>query len=624
MIIRFFRMGPGWRALLWVLAWVGFDLIIRRCYPGHSNTAYDPSLYAAGAGLSWLGARLGYEILGRIRSPLRRSLAALLPAMLAASVMVGSGYLFRFFGEYFTGGGVLFVVSEPAYINDYLNTFLTPLSCFGAISAVAFFVLLLTPRYQLPGQRWRLTTLVLSFATFFGGILWLSRDSLQAPPDVAALCSVRQAFRLGIKRIHLQRVPRSMPSLADAEEPWTNTILLVVNESWGTSGVAFAGSQRNGMSLLQKRVASDSSWVAFPNAFTNACATDVSMPSIYTGSRTDESWDRLHSYPFPWDIARKRGYLASYVTSQRLKWLHMDQFLFPHGIDEQWSMESLNAPSVNDAGIDDNISVRKLVELIRKTPLDKPLFLVWNSNSLHGPFQEKSEFVKTDTIEGGRWYKAQHILDVALDTLLNALQERGRLQEALVVVTGDHGEIENPHHRPARIYNYYDEIIRIPFLVHTPKGWDSTHAEAVRNIRNNRLVNVQNLDIAPMLGQALGLKADRKNDSLFAAWKGTSLLEKVDSNRTIQVLSANDIHTGNREGFALVNGAQRFVLSSLEGVRFFDVAKDPGQDEDLWGKMASRDRNSWLDRVRANALMTRIYRSTRALLESEEAQEKRK
>jgi len=624
MIMRFFRMGPGWRATLWVSVWIGFDLAVRRCYPGHSNTAYDPALYAAGVVLSWLGVRWCLELLGRVESALLRILATVVPAVTAASVMVGSGYLFRFFGEYFTGGGVLFVVSEPAYINDYLNTFLTPLSALGALLAVGSFLVLLVPRYQLPGQRWRLTTLVLSLAAFLGGVTWLSRDSLQVPPDVAALCSIRQAIRLGVKRIHLQKVPRAMPSLAGAEAPWANTILLVVNESWGTSGVAFAGSQRNGMTLLERRVVGDSAWVAFPHAFTNATATDVSMPSIFTGSRTDESWDRLHAYPFPWDVARKRGFLASYVTSQRLKWLHMDQFLFPHGIDELWSMETLGAPTVNDAGVDDNISVRKLVDLVRRTPLDKPLFLVWNSNSLHGPFQEASDFVKTDTIEGGRWYKAQHILDVALDTLLNALQQRGRLQEALVVVTGDHGEIENPHHRPARIYNYYDEIVRIPFLVHAPRSWDSAHPQAVRNLRANREVNVQNLDIAPMLAQVLGLKTDRKNDSLFVAWKGASLLEPVAPDRTIQVLSANDIHTGNREGFGLVKGNQRFVLSSLEGVKFFDIGKDPQQDTDLWGGMGAKEQGVWLDFIRSNALMTRIYKSTRALLESEEAQRKRK
>lgn len=613
--------GLGWRALSWTVAWALFDLAVRHAYPGHENALVRCVPYLLGLGLSWLTARLTLELLGRIPGVRLRCLAAFPLCLLWTCILMGSGYLFRFFGEYITGGGLLFVLSEPDYLRDYVSTFATVLSVLGFFSAMLAIAFFLVPGSVHSGRRMRGATLAL-FALAWGlGVVFLGRDSVALPPDAAGLCAAPQAFRLGVNRLHLQKVPRRLPSLAHVQEPWARTIVVVVNESWGTTGAAFVDNTPDGLPLLHGRLRSDSDWAVFPHAFTNATSTDVSMPSIFTGSRTDDSWERLHAWPFPWDIAHARGYRTAYVTSQRLKWQNLESFLFPSGIDEKWSMENLGAPVVNDAGIDDMVSARKVSRILRDTPRDKPLFLVWNTNSLHGPFQEKSEFVATDSVRmPGRWFKALRILDVATDTVLSALKASGRMEDALVLMTGDHGEIEEPHHRPARIYNYYDEIVRIPFLVHFPAAWRQQRPQAVAALRTNQRRNVQNLDIAPTLAVALGLRADRKNDSLFGAWKGTPLVDPVDSLREIMVLSANEIHTGNREGFGLIQGSRRLVLTNLEGLRLFDIRGDSLQTRDLWPGAEPSERARWLSRIDAEPLTKRIFLSAQALVESNEAQ----
>ncbi len=593
-------------------------------YPKHCRTNLQIGTYLAGILLSGVMAYVGLTLLSSIRSKFLRVLAAILPATLSTVILIGSGYLFRFFGEYFTGGGVLFLVSEPAYLLDYLHTFLTPLSAGGILLAWSVFFCFWLPGFRQPHTRPPWVFVLFLLSACLAAIAYLTRDNLSAPPDVAAWCSLRRASQLGIERIHLRGVPRALPSHAKAETPWAKTILVVVNESWGTDGVAFAGYPKSGMPLLDNRVARDSSWVAFPKAFTNATATDVSMPSLFTGSRTDDSWDKLHRYPFPWYMAKARGYRIAYVTSQRFQWLNMRDFFFPEGADYLESMETLNAPAVNDAGVDDNLSARKLADYISSIEPDQPLFLVWNSNSMHGPFQEKSEYVKTDTIVGGRWPKAQHILDVALDTLFECLRSTGRLDESFIILTGDHGESEEPHHRPARIYNYYDEIIRIPMAIHVPNSWNTERAQAARQLRTNSKENVQNLDLAPTLAQVLGYRADPANDSLFKDWRGQSLFDALPGDRMIQVLSANDIHTGNREGFALVQREHRLVLSSMEGLQFFDLNVDPNQDHDLWPTLPEAEQKSWLKLICERPLLERIRRSTMALLESPEALQKQK
>ncbi|MEN9352927.1 MAG: hypothetical protein RL318_252 [Fibrobacterota bacterium] len=623
MDFRWSPIGLGMRATLWTAFWILFDLLIRRIYPGHDNTTFVWGPYLLGVGLSWLTARLILEFLGRIASLRTRLIVAAPVCLLWTCFLVGSGYLYRFFGEYITGTGLLFVLSEPPYLLDYLATFTTPLSVAGFLSGNLVMGLLLIPRSMPRGQRLRTIPLVMMCLAWIAGVWSLGGDSRALPPDASSLCAVRQAVKLGMKRVHLQAKVRALPSIKDAEEPWTRTIVVIVNESWGTTGAAFVDNTPDGLPLLRRRLEADSGWITFPKAFTNATATDVSVPSIFTGCRTDEGWDRLHAFPFPWDIARARGFRTAFVTSQRLKWQNMDGFFFPSGIDEKWSMENLGAPAANDAGVDDMVSARKAARIIQSTPSEKPLFLVWNSNSLHGPFQEKSEFVSTDSVkQPGRWFKALRILDVATDTLLSALEASGRLKNALVIMTGDHGEIESIRHRPMRIYNYYDEITRIPFVVHAPDHWNEGRKAALQALRTNRTRNVQNLDIAPTLAQVLGLKPDVRNDSLFKIWKGTPLVTPVDSLREIMTLSANDIHTSNREGFGLVQGNRRLVFTTLEGVRFFDVTKDSLQDHDLWPTMDPQEKRRWIARIEGERMTRNIWKSVQALTQSTEAKEK--
>lgn len=612
MIGKWRGIGSEVRALVWVAFWLGFDAVVRSVFPGHSNAQFHLLNYLAGIAVSWLSARLLIGLLRRIRKSLPRYLLLGLASLVWTSILIGSGYLYSFFGEYITGTGLLFVLSEPPYLLDYLRTFASPLSVGAFLACWALMLFLLMPSWSASRYR-KWPSLLAMFAAWLAGCWFLGSGNNALPPDSTALCAVRQAVNMGLSRLHLQARPRKLPAVASAEAPWAKTILVVVNESWGTTGVAFADNTSDGMPLLRRRVEGDG-WMTFPHAFTNATSTDVSMSSIFTGTRSDEGWERLHAFPLPWDIAKARGFHTAYVTSQRLSWQNLGKFLFPSGIDEKASLETFGVPASNDCGVDDMISARKTAQIIRSTPRDRPLLLVWNSNSLHGPFQEKSEFVSTDSVKGpGRWFKALRILDVATDTILSALVESGRMDEALVIMTGDHGEIEEVKHRPMRIYNYYDEIVRLPFVVHVPKRWNTERPDAVEALRLNRGRNVQNLDIAPTLAQVLGLRADRRNDSLFRTWKGSPLVAPVDSLRELLVLSANDIHTSNRDGFGLLKGNRRLVVSSLEGTRFFDVTRDSLQTQDLWPNLEPQEKLRWVAMAEASPLTRRIWRSIHAL-----------
>jgi arylsulfatase A-like enzyme len=138
------------------------------------------------------------------------------------------------------------------------------------------------------------------------------------------------------------------------------------------------------------------------------------------------------------------------------------------------------------------------------------------------------------------------------------------------------------HGRVNRIYSFYDEITNIPFLVRTPVGWETSHAEELASLRRNEKLLVSNLDIVPTVLDAIECYADSSNRGLLSALSGQSLLRPVPTDRHLIALSTNDIRQWEHEGFGISRRNLRLVYSDLEGTQLFDVASDPRQQINIW------------------------------------------
>jgi arylsulfatase A-like enzyme len=60
--------------------------------------------------------------------------------------------------------------------------------------------------------------------------------------------------------------------------------------------------------------------------------------------------------------------------------------------------------------------------------------------------------------------------DDAIAQILGALERRGRMQDTLLVVTADHGEEFFEHGRKGHQRTLFEEVVRIPLIVHGPPG----------------------------------------------------------------------------------------------------------------------------------------------------------
>lgn len=171
-------------------------------------------------------------------------------------------------------------------------------------------------------------------------------------------------------------------------------------------------------------------------------------------------------------------------------------------------------------------------------------------------------------------------VDAELRTLFAALEERGVLENSVVVITADHGEEFKEHGHMAHGHALFNETIRVPLIVLAP-GINSGHVIDQ---------NVSLIDVAPTIMDLVGLPAQ-------ASFEGHSLVPKMTGRSLLHwLLSTNapspdvlselpktgsplDIRAHSR---ALVRGANKLVIGlrgpqKNEVSELYDLAKDPGE-----------------------------------------------
>ena len=292
----------------------------------------------------------------------------------------------------------------------------------------------------------------------------------------------------------------------------------------------------------------------FGNAVTNSNCTDVSIPSIVTGTGSHESVAKLHAMPFIFDLAKARGYTTAFVTSSVLHWAKFKRFFSGAALDYVFSAEQSGYPLINDVAIDDSVAFDKLADFI--SAADSDILAVIYPNALHTPYQTVSKFAMPDQLTGRR-ARALYILEHGYRTLFDTLRKTGRLDNALVVILGDHGEFDYetaPWRSPlVRVEDYSPEILRSIFMLKMPGDWP---AGLKRAMQANARKLVANVDIAPTLADMLGLslKANLR-------YVGYSLLEPIPDDRIAIATSTNDWRTWPRSAIAVARGHDRLVCT---------------------------------------------------------------
>jgi arylsulfatase A-like enzyme len=161
--------------------------------------------------------------------------------------------------------------------------------------------------------------------------------------------------------------------------------------------------------------------------------------------------------------------------------------------------------------------------------------------------------------------------DEHLGRLLSAFAERGLLDDAIVVVTSDHGEAFNephPHVDAGHGMYLYDSVLRVPLIFWSP-----------RRIPAGRVVDaqVQSIDIAPTLLELVGAAAPERyaGRSLVSAWRDASPeADAVALSQTANVIRPRWFSVRSKQWKLLVNPDD-----GLE--ELFHLEADPGEVANL-------------------------------------------
>ncbi len=163
-----------------------------------------------------------------------------------------------------------------------------------------------------------------------------------------------------------------------------------------------------------------------------------------------------------------------------------------------------------------------------------------------------------------RLYRGElQVVDQALGQIIAELEREGRLDEAIIVVVGLHGEEFLEHGGAGHGFSLYDEVLRVPLLIRAPALLAPGRVTAPVDL----------LDLAPTLVDLLGLPFP-------AEWQGESLVPVIDDPQPPPRLLVAYMGDGSR---AAIVGDSKLILGSgrgLEAQRFYDLGRDPGEQVD--------------------------------------------
>lgn len=142
----------------------------------------------------------------------------------------------------------------------------------------------------------------------------------------------------------------------------------------------------------------------------------------------------------------------------------------------------------------------------------RPFFAVLNYFDAHQPYYAPPRFHYFPKDESGtsRYSAAIAYLDASIDSILVELQRRNALDNTLVIVTSDHGELFDEHGLTGHAHNLYRNVLHVPLLLRFPPAVPSAQ-------RVTRTVSLRDLP-ATIIDLAALSHATVPGHSLRAAW----------------------------------------------------------------------------------------------------------
>ena len=170
------------------------------------------------------------------------------------------------------------------------------------------------------------------------------------------------------------------------------------------------------------------------------------------------------------------------------------------------------------------------------------------------------------------YYGSISFIDEQIGRILDALDQRGSMDNTLVLFTADHGDMTGDHHLWRKSYAY-EASARIPMLMR----WPDSLVAAKRS--QTSIAPVELRDVLPTFLDAASAPGAETLD-------GRSLLSLIRDGkaewRTYIDLEHDMCYSASNHWNALTDGLYKYIFHARDGEeQFFNLDNDPGEREDL-------------------------------------------
>lgn len=203
--------------------------------------------------------------------------------------------------------------------------------------------------------------------------------------------------------------------------------------------------------------------------------------------------------------------------------------------------------------------------------------------------------------------------DYQTSRIIRFLEEHNLLKYTIIIGVADHGT--DYKKRRGRLFNYYEEVLHVPFFMYIPKKYQDDLDLEYANWRDNVNSVTKSTDILPTVLQILGLDKKAPFKSYLDQLDGQSVFRKISKGRIIEALNTNSLRRRwSEDGFVLIKDAkdQYKYIYDLSDEFLFNLSKDP---EELTNLLPTSDplttqvHNEFLEYIKSKQRLFKIYSS---------------
>lgn len=336
---------------------------------------------------------------------------------------------------------------------------------------------------------------------------------------------------------------RTPPQIELKKNPKKFNVVVFIFESVRKRSMQIYGNKNEttpNFAEMQKKFPEN--FYVFNQPVSVSSTTMLAVPAILTGIGPYQDKSILYSQPLIWEFAKIFDYKTFFLSSHTLKWYKFNEFYKKEKLDVWWNKDNSGLPYFNDLGIKDELTIKKLNRTITKFS-NEPFFGVVQLNTTHYPYEVPKKFNKWNNSFSDSYDNAVRYQDAIIGDFFKHLEQKGLLENTIVLFASDHGESLAEHHNIGHVESNYTETISIPLLAYIPDGIVS---EAEKNqLKKNRNQLTSNIDIAPTIVDLLNLENEPKLQKHIANYSGFSLLKPIPDDRMLISLNNNQVASFN-------------------------------------------------------------------------------